>query len=70
MVEHIHTEGYCQRWNILYTPCNQGARRCDGLCVGVTAAPVFHSHPQVVAEFDHVTDDPAVQREATTVVLE
>jgi hypothetical protein len=36
---------------------------------GVTAAPVFHSHPLVVAEFDHVTDDP-VQREATTVVLE
>lgn len=32
---------------------------------GVTAAPVYHSHPHVPAEFDHIPDDPALQTEMT-----
>ena len=28
---------------------------------GVTAAPVYHSHPHVAAEFDGIPDDPAAQ---------
>ena len=28
---------------------------------GVTAAPVYHRHPHVAAEFDGIPDDPAAQ---------
>jgi enamine deaminase RidA (YjgF/YER057c/UK114 family) len=32
---------------------------------GVTAAPVYHSHPHVAAEFDDIPTDPADQTEMT-----
>ncbi|MFQ5611098.1 MAG: Rid family hydrolase [Anaerolineae bacterium] len=32
---------------------------------GVTAAPVYHSHPHIPAEFDHIPEDAAAQTEMT-----
>jgi enamine deaminase RidA (YjgF/YER057c/UK114 family) len=62
-IEPIHVEGNDPRWNMPYTP---GIKVRGGHLVfasGVTAAPIYHSHPHVPAEFHDVPDDPGLQAE-------
>lgn len=62
-IEPVHIEGYDPRWNMPYT----AAIRVNGgslvFVSGVTAAPVYHSHPHVPAEFEEIPDDPGRQAE-------
>ena len=62
-IEPVHIEGNDPRWNMPYTA---GIKVNEGSLVfvsGVTAAPVYHSHPHVPAEFEDIPDDPGRQAE-------
>lgn len=61
--EHIHAEGNDPRFNMPYTAA---IKQTSGRLVfvsGVTAAPVYHSHPHIAAEFDDIPADAAEQAE-------
>lgn len=60
-VEHIHTDGNHQKWNMPYTPALKVTGGSLVFASGVTAAPIYHSHPHVPAEFIDIPDDPAAQ---------
>lgn len=63
LFEGIHTAENDERFNMPYTP---GIKVTGGHVVylaGVTAAPVYHSHPHVSSEFDGIPADPAQQAE-------
>jgi 2-iminobutanoate/2-iminopropanoate deaminase len=65
LLERIETADHDDRFNMPYTP---GIKVTGGHIVylaGVTAAPVYHSHPHVSAEFDGIPEDPARQTEMT-----
>jgi 2-iminobutanoate/2-iminopropanoate deaminase len=64
-VEYIHTADNDPRWNMPYTPAIKVHSGKTVWIAGVTAAPVYHSHPHVQTEFDHIPADPAVQAEMT-----
>ncbi len=64
-VEYIHTAGNDPRWNMPYTPALKVTGGALVFASGVTAAPVYHSHPHVAAEFDDIPDDPGAQTEMT-----
>lgn len=64
-VEYIHTDDNDPKWNMPYTPAIRVSGGSLIFMSGVTAAPVYHSHPHVAAEFDDIPDDPAVQAEVT-----
>lgn len=51
------TAGY----NMPYTPAVKVTGGQPVYLAGVTAAPVYHSHPHVPAEFDAIPEDPAEQ---------
>ena len=61
LYEYIHTEGNDPRFNMPYTP----AIRVNGgrtvYLSGVTAAPIYHSHPHIPEEFDDIPVDPEEQ---------
>jgi enamine deaminase RidA (YjgF/YER057c/UK114 family) len=62
-IEPVHIAGHDPKWNMPYTA---GLKVTGGSLLfvsGVTAAPVYHSHPHVTAEFDDLPDDPATQAE-------
>lgn len=62
-IEPIHVSGNHPRWNMPYTP---GIKVNGGSLIfvsGVTAAPVYHSHPHVPSEFGEIPDDPGLQAE-------
>lgn len=62
-IESIHVEGNDPGWNMPYTP---GLKVKEGSLLfvsGVTAAPVYHSHPHLAAEFEGIPDDPGRQTE-------
>jgi 2-iminobutanoate/2-iminopropanoate deaminase len=61
VVEHIHTEENDPRWNMPYTPAIKVTGGSIVFLSGVTAAPVYHSHPHIPAEFAHIPTDPSVQ---------
>jgi len=63
--EHIHTEENDPKWNLPYTPAIKVHSGKTVFLAGVTAAPVYHSHPHVAAEFDHIPTDAAAQTEMT-----
>lgn len=63
--EHIHIEGNDPKWNMPYTPAIKVTGGSTIYVSGVTAAPVYHSHPHDPAEFADIPDDPAVQAEMT-----
>ncbi len=63
--EHIHTEENDPKWNLPYTPAIKVHSGKTVYLAGVTAAPVYHSHPHVAAEFDHIPTDAAAQTEMT-----
>lgn len=62
-VEHIHTAGNDPKWNMPYTPALKVTGGSLVFVSGVTAAPVYHSHPHEPAEFVDIPDDPAAQTE-------
>ena len=64
-IEYIHTSGNDPKWNLPYTPAIKVHSGKTVWIAGVTAAPVYHSHPHIQAEFDHIPDDPAKQAEMT-----
>ncbi|MEX2328561.1 MAG: Rid family hydrolase [Nitriliruptoraceae bacterium] len=63
-VERIETSEYDEQFAMPYA----GARKVRGgntvYLAGVTAAPMYHSHPHVAAEFDDIPLDPAAQARA------
>lgn len=61
--EHIHLEENDPKWNMPYTPAIKVHSGKTVYVAGVTAAPVYHSHPHVTAEFDHIPEDAAAQTE-------
>ena len=63
-IEPVHIEGNDPRWNMPYTAgikVNNGGSLV--FVSGVTAAPVYHSHPHVPAEFEEIPDDAGRQAE-------
>jgi len=64
-VEHIHTGDSDPKWNMPYTPAIKVTGGSTIYVSGVTAAPVYHSHPHVPAEFSHIPDDATSQAEMT-----
>lgn len=67
--ELIHTEENDPKWNMPYTPAIKVHSGKTVYVAGVTAAPVYHSHPHIPAEFDHIPEDPGVQAEMTMEAL-
>lgn len=64
-IEPIHVEGNDPRWNMPYTPAIKVRGGALVFVSGVTAAPVYHSHPHEPAEFAQIPVDPALQAEMT-----
>ena len=62
-IEHIHTEENDPKWNMPYTPAIKVHSGKIVFVAGVTAAPVYHSHPHVPSEFDDIPEDPGLQTE-------
>ena len=67
VVEH---EGNDPRFNMPYVPAIKVHRGKTVYVSGVTAAPVYHSHPHVPAEFDDIPADPAEQARRTMANLQ
>jgi enamine deaminase RidA (YjgF/YER057c/UK114 family) len=63
--EVIHHEGYDPTLNMPYVPAIVVHGGKTVYVAGVTAAPVYHSHPHVPSEFDAIPDDPAKQAAMT-----
>ena len=64
-VEHIHLEENDPKWNMPYVPAIKVHSGKLVFLAGVTAAPIYHSHPHIPAEFDHIPEDAAAQTEMT-----
>jgi len=64
-LEVVHHEGYDPSLNMPYVPAIvvHGGRTV--YVAGVTAAPVYHQHPHVPADFEQIPDDPAEQTRLT-----
>jgi enamine deaminase RidA (YjgF/YER057c/UK114 family) len=63
LLERVETADHDDRFNM---PYSAGIKITGGHIVflaGVTAAPVYHSHPHVSSEFDGIPADPARQTE-------
>ena len=60
-LEVIHHEGYDPSINMPYVPAIKVAGGKTVYVAGVTAAPTYHQHPHVAAEFDSIPSDPAEQ---------
>jgi enamine deaminase RidA (YjgF/YER057c/UK114 family) len=63
--ELIHTQANDPKWNLPYTPAIKVHAGKIVFLAGVTAAPVYHSHPHVPAEFDDIPLDAGLQTEMT-----
>jgi 2-iminobutanoate/2-iminopropanoate deaminase len=63
--ERIHLEENDPRWNMPYTPAIKIHSGKTVYISGVTAAPVYHSHPHIPAEFDQIPTDAGLQTEMT-----
>ena len=59
--EYIHTAENEPRFNMPYTPAIKITGGRIVYLAGVTAAPVYHTHPHVAAEFDDIPLDPEEQ---------
>ena len=62
-VEEIHLEEADPKWNMPYIPAVKVHSGKIVFLAGVTAAPIYHSHPHVAAEMDDVPDDAGAQTE-------
>ena len=63
--ELVHTADNDPKWRMPYTPAIKVHTGKTVYLAGVTAAPVYHSHPHIAAEFDHLPTD-AEQQTAMT----
>ena len=63
LFEYVHTEGNDPRFNMPYTPAIKITGGRVVYLAGVTAAPVYHSHPHIASEFDNIPLDPEEQTE-------
>lgn len=63
LYEYIHTDDHDPRFNMPYTPAIKITGGRIVYLAGVTAAPVYHSHPHVPEEFDGIPLDPEEQTE-------
>lgn len=61
--EPIHTPDNDPKWNMPYTPAIKVTGGSTIYVAGVTAGPVYHSHPHVLEEFSSIPEDPAAQAE-------
>ena len=61
--EPIHLEENDPKWNMPYTPAIKIHSGKTVYLAGVTAAPIYHSHPHIPAEFDQIPEDAAAQAE-------
>lgn len=59
--EYIHTQENEPRFNMPYTPAIKVTGGKIVYLAGVTAAPVYHTHPHIAAEFDDLPSDPEEQ---------
>lgn len=64
-IDHIHITGNDPKWNMPYTPAIKVTGGSTIYVSGVTAAPVYHSHPHDPSEFADIPDDAEVQAEMT-----
>ena len=62
-IELIHTEYNDPKWNMPYTPAIKIHSGTLVFLSGVTAAPVYHSHPHNPSEFDDIPEDAEAQTE-------
>ncbi len=69
LYELIHTEGRGD-FVMPYTPAIKVTGGSLVFLAGVTAAPVYHSHPHIAAEFDGIPADPGAQAEMAMDQLE
>lgn len=59
--ELIHTAENEPRFNMPYTPAIKVTSGRTVYLAGVTAAPVYHSHPHIASEFDDIPLDAGEQ---------
>lgn len=59
--EVIHTGENEPRFNMPYAPAIKVTSGSMLFLAGVTAAPVYHSHPHIASEFDDIPVDPGEQ---------
>ncbi|HYM90295.1 MAG TPA: Rid family hydrolase [bacterium] len=60
-IEPVHLPENAPRYIMPYTPALKVQGGTLVFAAGVTAAPVYHSHPHVPAEFAAIPPDPAAQ---------
>jgi enamine deaminase RidA (YjgF/YER057c/UK114 family) len=63
LFEYVHMEGNDPRFNMPYTPAIKVTAGRIVYLAGVTAAPVYHSHPHIASEFDEIPLDSEQQTE-------
>jgi enamine deaminase RidA (YjgF/YER057c/UK114 family) len=61
LYEYIHTQENEPRFNMPYTPAIKVLGGRLVYLAGVTAAPVYHTHPHIPEEFDDIPLDPEAQ---------
>ncbi|HKX74487.1 MAG TPA: Rid family hydrolase [Acidimicrobiia bacterium] len=61
--ELVNTDQSDPRWNMPYTPAVKVLSGRPIYLAGVTAAPVYHSHPHIAVEFESIPTDPGRQAE-------
>lgn len=64
-IELIHTDENDPKWHMPYTPAIKVHSGKTVWIAGVTAAPVYHSHPHIQSEFDHIPGDAGEQAKMT-----
>ncbi len=69
-VELIHLDDDDPKWNMPYTPAVKVRAGALVFLSGVTAAPVYHSHPHIPSEFADIPDDAGAQTELAMQNLE
>lgn len=63
LFEYVHTGANDPRFNMPYTPAIKITGGRIVYLAGVTAAPVYHSHPHIASEFDNIPLDAEEQTE-------
>jgi enamine deaminase RidA (YjgF/YER057c/UK114 family) len=60
-LENVHLEENHPRFNMPYTPAIRVRSGTTVYVAGVTAAPIYHTHPHVAEELGEIPADPAQQ---------
>lgn len=62
-LQPVHTADNDPKWNMPYAPAIKVSGGSTIYVAGVTAAPVYHSHPHVPSEFSDIPPDGEAQAE-------